>query len=161
MIGHAPGATVALRPANPEDESLLQAIALSARADALPGLDGEVLAMQASVVRRARAGRVPPADEELVLVDGEPVGAIATARTPGVLELIDIALLPRWRRRGIGTAVLDRLFTVADDERRTVRARVYHTNPRAHALYRRLGFVDVDRDELSWMIERRSASAAS
>jgi ribosomal protein S18 acetylase RimI-like enzyme len=62
--------------------------------------------------------------------------------------------MPDARGRGIGTIVLRHLFGIADRERRTVRAIVYRANPRARALYERLGFRDVAADELLFTIER-------
>ncbi|MFZ0041986.1 MAG: GNAT family N-acetyltransferase [Solirubrobacteraceae bacterium] len=133
---------------------MLEAIAAAGRGQALPGVSESLLALQAAAARRARSAQFPDACEELVLRDGETVGALVTARTPGVLHLVDIALLARWRGAGIGTVVLGHLFEVADAEGTTIRASVYRTNPRAHALYRRLGFVDVGADELLYTIER-------
>jgi ribosomal protein S18 acetylase RimI-like enzyme len=104
--------------------------------------------------RRARGAEFPDPLEQVVVYDGDAVGALLTARTDGVLHLVDIALLPGFRDRGIGTVVLEHVLTDADRERRTVRALVYRSNPRAHALYRRLGFRDVAADQLTFTIER-------
>lgn len=118
-----------------------------------------LLELQFSASRRARATSFPTAIEQLILLGGAPAGSLITARDPGVLHLIEIALVPGARGRGIGTIVLRHLLALADDERRTVRAFVYRTNPRAHALYRRLGFTDVAADELMFTIERTPGPA--
>ena len=56
-------------------------------------------------------------------------------RHPG----IDIALLPAFRGRGIGSALITGLFAEADGALLPVRIHVEHANP-AQRLYQRLGF---------------------
>ena len=53
--------------------------------------------------------------------------------------MIDIALLPEQRGRGIGTMLLEQLVGEARRAGKAVRLRVLRTN-RALSLYRRLGF---------------------
>ncbi|MGO9793271.1 MAG: GNAT family N-acetyltransferase [Solirubrobacteraceae bacterium] len=92
-----------------------------------------------------------------MLLDGEAAGALVTAHAAGVLHLVDLGLLRAFRGGGIGTVVLRHLLRSADLERVPVRASVYRTNPRAHALYRRLGFRDIAADQLMFTIERPPA----
>lgn len=146
-----------MRQAGPRDEPLLEVIATITREEAAPGIGGQLLALQVRAARRARGAEFSNALEQVVLYDGRAVGALLTARTDGILHLVDIALLPDRRGQGVGTAVLQHVLTVADREQRTVRALVYRTNPRAHALYRRLGFIDVAADEVMFTIERTPA----
>ena len=67
------------------------------------------------------------------------------------LYLETIAVHPRARDRGVGGALL----RFADDEarrrgRRSVSLYCICSNTRAHALYRRLGYEDVRREDLWW-----------
>jgi ribosomal protein S18 acetylase RimI-like enzyme len=149
---------VGLRVAGRGDRKVLDAIAAAGRDEALPGVGDALLELQVAAARRVREARFQAVREELVLVAGEPAGAVVTARTPGILQLVEIALLPRFRGQGVGTVVLRHLLESADAERLAVRASVYRTNPRAHALYRRLGFVDVGADQLMFTIERTSGA---
>ena len=54
---------------------------------------------------------------------------------------MDIALLPEYRGRGIGTALLEELLVEADATGRRVTIHVERFNP-ARRLYERLGFVE-------------------
>lgn len=68
---------------------------------------------------------------------------------PDVLVLDGICVDEQWRGRGVGSALLEASF---DHAKRTgaqaVQLSVVGTNPRAAALYRRLGFAPVDRGRL-------------
>ena len=43
---------------------------------------------------------------DVILVDGQPAGRLYVARWPGEIRIVDIALLPAYRGRGIGTRLL-------------------------------------------------------
>jgi ribosomal protein S18 acetylase RimI-like enzyme len=101
--------------------------------------------------------RFPAAAQQVVLLGARAVGALASAREARILHLLEIALLAPWRGRGIGSVVLEHLFREADGEGLALRLSVYRSNPRADALYRRLGFAEVDGDELMFTLERPAA----
>lgn len=77
----------------------------------------------------------PGAEDCVVLVDGSPVGRLLVAREPGLTRVVDIALVPGVRGRGIGTAVLRAVLGAGVP----VRLHVEMGNP-ARRLYERLGF---------------------
>jgi ribosomal protein S18 acetylase RimI-like enzyme len=61
-------------------------------------------------------------------------------RTPEVI----IGIGPRWRGRGVGTALMRQLLALAVDSRvRSLSLSVSTANPAAEALYRRVGFETV------------------
>jgi ribosomal protein S18 acetylase RimI-like enzyme len=155
---------VSLREAGPADAGFLQELDADVRAPLFghlsPPMRAGLLEQQYSALRHGRAQRHPEALEQVVLLGGRPVGAVVTELAPGVLELIDIALLSGERGRGVGTTVLEHLIRHASERRRAIRASVYRTNPRAHALYQRLGFRDLKGDELLIRIERPSTGAS-
>ena len=76
---------------------------------------------------------------DVILADGEPVGRLYVRRDDTELRIIDIALLPEHRRRGIGSRLLDDLLAEAREAGTPARIHVEHNNPALH-LYRRLGF---------------------
>jgi GNAT superfamily N-acetyltransferase len=60
---------------------------------------------------------------------------------PGASDiLVDICLLPQWRGRGIGEALLAATLAQGAERRRDVCLHVHATNVRARQLYERLGF---------------------
>jgi len=80
---------------------------------------------------------------DLILVDGEPAGRLYVQRKPEEMVLIDIALMPQFRQRGIGGVLLEALLEEASATARPIRLHVEHENP-ARAWYARLGFRDVE-----------------
>jgi GNAT superfamily N-acetyltransferase len=81
----------------------------------------------------------PAASFDVVIVDGEPVGRLSVDRREDEIRILDIALLPRMRGRGIGTRLLTGLIEAAEAEGRRLTAHVVVGNP-ARSLYERLGF---------------------
>lgn len=77
----------------------------------------------------------------VVECEGEPVGRLYLGTAPGPLRLMDIALLPAWRGRGWGKALVRAVLDWADRERRETLLFVEANNP-AYRLYVREGFVD-------------------
>lgn len=87
-----------------------------------------------------------------ILQAGEtPVGRLYLDRQADTHLIVDIALLPEWRRRGIGTALLQ---AVCDEARRADKGAsisVEKFNP-AQRLYRRLGFREYAEDDVYWFM---------
>ena len=76
---------------------------------------------------------------ELVEVDGEPAGRLYQWRKSDEHRIIDIALLPNFRNRGIGRRIMGDILRDAGDANLPVLIHVEHNNP-AMNLYLRLGF---------------------
>jgi RimJ/RimL family protein N-acetyltransferase len=76
---------------------------------------------------------------DLIEEDGTPIGRFYVARWPHDIRIVDIALLPEHRGRGIGTELIRGLFQEADATGRKISIHVEVFNP-AQALYQRLGF---------------------
>jgi ribosomal-protein-alanine N-acetyltransferase len=73
--------------------------------------------------------------------DGELVGYVIISRYVDAWHVMNIAVAPEWRRRGIASTLLERLFEVtASDERRGYTLEVRVSNTGAIRLYERLGF---------------------
>jgi ribosomal protein S18 acetylase RimI-like enzyme len=90
---------------------------------------------------------------EIICRQGEPVGCFALGRHDDHLYVARIALLARWQRRGIGTALLRRVIAEADERRLPVRLSVLENNP-ARRLYERLGFTVVEDRHPKLVMER-------
>ncbi len=87
--------------------------------------------------------------------ENRPIGRLYLERWPKEHRIIDIALLPETRGRGIGAALLQDLQkSAAEDDARGIGIHVEKANP-AMALYHRLGFTTVEDkgvyDLLLWM----------
>jgi ribosomal protein S18 acetylase RimI-like enzyme len=75
-------------------------------------------------------------------VDGRDAGRLYVARWPAEIRIMDIALLPEHRGRGIGSALLADLMAEATRASKPLTIHVERFN-RAVRLYERLGFVPV------------------
>jgi len=67
---------------------------------------------------------------------------------------VDISLLPEYRNRGIGAALIHTLIETAMAEGQAVKLQVLRMNPAQH-LYQRLGFVVTGQDEMYIQMEIR------
>ena len=73
--------------------------------------------------------------------DGVLVGYAIVSRYVDAWHVMNIAVAPSWRRRGIAVALLDRLFeATASDSRRGYTLEVRVSNEAAITLYERMGF---------------------
>jgi ribosomal protein S18 acetylase RimI-like enzyme len=81
----------------------------------------------------------PGAEWLVVELAAEPVGRLYIARWAREHRLIDIALLPEFCGRGLGTALLRDLMDEARSAEKALSIHVEKSNP-AMRLYRRLGF---------------------
>jgi len=94
---------------------------------------------------------------DVVLVDGRPAGRLYVARWPGEVRVVDIALLPEFRRRGVGTALLRTLLEEGAERGLPVRIHVERRNP-ALALYEKLGFRLLEDRGVYLFLEWRAAA---
>jgi ribosomal protein S18 acetylase RimI-like enzyme len=85
---------------------------------------------------------------DVILVNDEPAGRLYVHRTPREIRVMDIAVLPEFRRRGLGERIFRDLFAEADRDGKRVTIHVEVQNA-ARRLYDRLGFRVVDENDPS------------
>ena len=98
--------------------------------------------------------QMPDASFDVVLVDGAPAGRLYVDRRDDEIRIVDIALLPEHRSRGIGTSLLGELLREADAAGKSVTIHVERLNP-ALRLYERLGFSVAEDKGIYLFLERR------
>ena len=136
---------VTLRPVGPDDEPFLYRVYASTREDevALTGWDREqqeaFLRQQFGAQQAHYRQHYQDAALRVVLCDGVPAGRLYVSRWADEIRIVDIALLPRWRNAGIGTALLRGLLEEGAGTGKRVSIHVERFNP-ALRLYARLGF---------------------
>ena len=134
-----------LRPAEAADRDLLFRIYASTRDEELALTDWDDAQKSAFLNQQFTAQdthyreHYPGAVFNLILLDGDPVGRLYLHRRPSEIRIMDIALLPPHRNRGIGTALLRDLQTEAAASAKPLTIHVEQFNP-ALRLYTRLGF---------------------
>ncbi|MFN8633977.1 MAG: GNAT family N-acetyltransferase [Chloroflexota bacterium] len=137
--------TIALRPAEPDDDAILIAIYGGTREDELAMTDWDDARKREFVEQQFRAqdqyyrANYANATFDVILVDGQPAGRLYVARWPDEIRIMDIALLASFRGRGIGSHLLGALQREAAAAQKPLRIHVERFNP-ALSLYARLGF---------------------
>lgn len=140
---------IALRPVTAADQSVLFDIYASTRWEELAVTgwsDTEkkaFLAMQFELQQRYYRQTYVGAEFCLIEADVMPAGRLYRVDWPDEIRIIDIALLPAYRNRGIGTGLITDIQRAATARGKCVGVHVEQTNP-ARALYCRLGFKPVE-----------------
>ena len=152
---------VHVRPATLDDVEVLTEIVIEATLDQgrFP-LDSDQFSVSGfrdahtEWTRRQFDGAEPDSSLCAIEVDGEVVGRLRVVRTADRVELAGLQLLPRVQGRGIGTAQVRAIQAEAGGRGVAATLSVERDNPRARALYERLGFRRVGSDErehrLAW-----------
>jgi len=156
-------AALTRRPIEPGDEAFLAHLYASTRAAEMalvPWSEAEkaaFLRQQFHAQHTYYRAQFPDARYDLLLIAGEPAGRLYVDRRPDEFCILDIALLPEYRGRGIGTALLQEIIEEATVEDKPIRLHVEPTNP-ARRLYTRLGFTEVRENgpyiQMEWLPDR-------
>jgi ribosomal protein S18 acetylase RimI-like enzyme len=163
---HAVPARIDLRPADPGDLAFLQRVYASTREDelAVTGWSQEqkaaFLAMQFQAQHAYYQQHYPQGRFDVIEIDGAPAGRLYVNRTPHEIRIVDIALLPAWRGRGVGSRLLWEILEEASGATIPVTIHVERTNP-ALALYRRLGFEPAGETGIYWLMRWSPVAAAT
>lgn len=149
------------RPIRPEDHDFLHRLYASTREEELATVVDWTAEQKAAFVRQQFEAQhrhyqtyYPEASFDLVLLDGEPVGRLYVARWTREIRLVDIALVPAARGRGLGTALLRDLLAEGERSGKAVSIHVERFNP-ALRLYRRLGFREIEEKGPYFLMEWR------
>ena len=136
---------VSTRPERlPDDGDFLLSVYGSTRPD-LSGLgwpeeqQDAFIRMQSGAQARHYPESYPDAVYSVICVDGEPAGRLITSHGDDQILIIDIALLPEFRRTGIGSGLVRRLLDQADAGRLPVRCHVLHDST-ARRFWEHAGF---------------------
>ena len=114
------------------------------------------LRMQFEAQHRWYREQMPDASFDVVLVEGKAAGRLYVDRREDEIRIVDIALLPEHRNRGIGSLLLGQLVAEADQERKPLTIHVERGN-RARLLYERLGFREIEDKGVYLLLERPPA----
>lgn len=150
---------VTRRAATEDDLPFLLKVYAGTRAEEMarvPWGDDQKLAFLASQLDAQHtyyAQVFPSATREIVLVNDEPVGRFYVDRGNDEIHVIDIAMLPPYRNRSIGSNLLAEVL--AEGARTGVKVTIYveKLNP-ALRLYRRLGFEVTDEDDVYFLMAK-------
>jgi len=138
-------ATPALRPLTAADAEAVYALYASTRAQEVAHFplsavqQEQFLRMQSNAQQAHYARHYPGASLDAVVLQGRLIGRLCVWRQPGEIRLMDISLFPDARGAGLGTRLLEALIEEAAGASSVLTLHV-HSDSRARAWYRRLGF---------------------
>jgi ribosomal protein S18 acetylase RimI-like enzyme len=150
-----------LRPAGPADAEVLYRIYASTREEELSVVPWDAPAKEAFLRMQFTAqhtdyhARYPDASYDLILVGDEVAGRLYVHRGEKALHVLDIALLPEHRGKGIGTRLFTQILAEAGAAAKPVEIYVEQFNP-ARRLYDRLGFRQIADQGVYLLLEWRS-----
>lgn len=153
------------RPIQTQDQAFLCQVYASTRSEemmVLPWTEEEkhrFLEMQFQAQHSHYQQYYAQAEFLIILQADQPIGRLYLDRRHDEIRIVDIALLPAYRNRGIGTALLYQILAEATQKGLLVRIHVETFNP-ALRLYQRLGFVDVETNGVYYLMEWRPPSHA-
>lgn len=136
---------VTLRPSTPEDRPFLARVYASTREQELAAVPFSAEQKAAFLEQQFTAQSLHyerhyhDTSFDVVEVDGVPAGRLIVGRWAREIRIVDVALLPEYRGRGVGTHVLSPVLAEADARGVPTTIHVETLNP-AQRLYRRLGF---------------------
>lgn len=155
---------VAFRPIGPDDEEFLYRVYASTREEELRPVPWTEDEKAAFLRQQFHAQHVFYQEQyggarfEVILLDDEPIGRLYVDRRDDEIRIVDIALGPAHRGRGIGGGIVRGLLAEAAVADKPVRIHVERLNP-ARRLYERLGFVEIADKGVYALMEWRPGSA--
>jgi ribosomal protein S18 acetylase RimI-like enzyme len=103
----------------------------------------------------------PQARFDIIELDGRPIGRIVVDRPGTRLHIVDQAIVPELRNRGIGTAIMRALMAEAQESDLPVQLEVASENDPSLKLYLRLGFMPTETAPLYLRLEWRAPEPAT
>jgi ribosomal protein S18 acetylase RimI-like enzyme len=147
-----------LRPATAADEPFLYEVYASTREAELAPLAWDDATKEAFLRSQFTAQDYsyrrghPNASFDVVTIDGRPAGRLYVDRGADAIHVIEIALLPEHRGRGVGSELLRALLEEGLSTATPVTLNALRSSA-ALSLYRRLGFEIVQEDDVYLKLE--------
>ena len=150
--------TITFRPITGHDEPFLRKLYASTRTEELMQTgwsDSQKLTFldqQFTAQSIYYSDQFRKAEFLIVLKKSNPIGRLYIDRRADEIRIIDIALLPEYRQKGIGSYLLKNVLSEAQQAGKPVRIHVERFNPALH-LYHRLGFKNIGDTGVYYLME--------
>ena len=151
--------TLRLRPETPADAAFLFALHESvkgAELELLPVGDlmrQQLLDMQFRAMTASYRSRFPAGRFETITMDESPIGRLITDDGESRFRIVYIALLPKWRNRGIGMVLMTSVLAGPRSLGTSCEATVALDNLASMRLWSRLGFTERERNDTDLVLE--------
>jgi ribosomal protein S18 acetylase RimI-like enzyme len=166
----SPAGAVILRPERDDDQAFRFGLFCDSRLPEWyqvaiePALREQLMRHQFAAQTVSYRQHFPAARFDIIELAGEPIGRLVVDRPGTMVHIVDQAIVPRLRNRGIGTAIMRALMDEARQAGLPVRLKVASSNDPSIRLYLRLGFVPIEEIpayiELEWKGKRDPGGAA-
>ncbi len=150
--------TIILRDIQSADKAFLFTVYAGTRADEIALIDWTMeakdafLRMQFEAQDRYYKENYPDAEYQIIEWENKPVGRLYVHRRIDEIRIIDIALLPEYRRQRIGSTLLGGILEEGKNRNLPVTIHVERFNPALH-LYERLGFRQMEDKGMYYLME--------
>lgn len=150
--------TIAFRPVTPEDVEFLYSVYASTRAEELSVLPWDETQKESFLRMQFRAQhdfyreQFPQARFDIILMNRKPIGRLYLEQRQDEIRIIDIALLTKYRGRGIGSGLMREILAQGQNAGLPVRIHVEKNN-KALRLYYRLGFREIEDQGVYCLME--------
>jgi GNAT superfamily N-acetyltransferase len=140
---------IILREIQPADKTFLFTVYASTRADEMALVDWTMEAKNAFLHMQFEAQdqyykeTYQGAQYQIIECDEKPVGRLYVHRRKNEIRIMDIALMPEFRKKGIGTTLLENVLEEGKNLNLPVTIHVERFNPALH-LYERLRFRQIE-----------------
>jgi GNAT superfamily N-acetyltransferase len=158
--------SIELRPVTADDQHFLVTVYKSSRGDDLRGLGwdedriNEFLEMQYQAQRTFDQSDHAQAIDQVILCSGKPAGRLLVDSGEDEIRCVDLALLPEYRNRGLGTFLVRKLQEQASASNKPLRLQVIRFSP-ALNLFERLGFSRTSETGTHFQMEWKPGSVKS
>ena len=151
-------AGISLRPITTADMAFLFKVYASTREEELavvpwtPEQKVAFLGMQFQAQHSHYQTHYADASFQIVQEHETPIGRLYVHRSPSTIMVMDIALMPEYRGKGLGSTLMKQIQTEAREAGKTVKIYVEQNN-RALSIYRKLGFVQTGLEGVYFAME--------
>ena len=156
--------TIELRPISDNDLAFLEKLYASTREEEL-SVTGwsdqqkqEFIRMQFQAQHKFYQQQFIGAQFDLIVLNGKTIGRLYVERRDDEIRIIDIALLPKYRNKGLGGKLLKDLLDEARTRQQPIRIHVERFNP-ALKFYERLGFAHIEDNGVYYLLEAKPAAS--
>lgn len=151
---------ILLEKYKPTDQPFLEQLYFSTRLDELEQTNWSEHQKQQFVIMQFMAQKsdyerkFPNANHQIIYYKKQAVGRLYINEIENNIHIIDIALMPKFRNKGIGKYLLQVLIENGKKDQKMISLQVINSNPAKH-LYSRLGFVSIKTDGIRDYMEYR------
>ncbi len=150
--------TIDLRAVEAGDDNFLFSVYASTRADEMARVDWNAqqqesfLRMQFRAQAQFYTENYPGAEFQVITLNGQSIGRLYIHTRENEIRIMDIALLPEFRRQGIGATLLQDILKQGKNLNLPVTIHVEQFNP-AMRLYQRMGFYPKENKGVYMLME--------